>query len=311
MSGSMLVLFEMAPSLSWWVRFVPPVALLVLAMMAAICPVRGPALHGLGPVPCAATLLVPRWDEAPCVRGPALARAGEEMDEAVAVSEAAAALCAGVEVVFEAASFGAAAAGDLIGDFALAGKTVGVKETPSADVYMPDFEGNSSRDCEHLRAECVCSPVCSFGVSPRRDCVCNSGALNLLAAFACAFCFQPYLDAMLAALFFVPGLLFKGVGKDKCKKKKRSSSFLPGKDLTQASCSIRGEGHRALESAELVQERQEIFNIDEIRVTSGMPSFACPLKQQQLCKVLEVVPGQELLKRMERSSLGKEVSSFS
>ena len=58
---------------------------------------------------------------------------------------------------------------------------------------------------------------------------------------------------------------FEGVGEDKNKNVKISSSFLPGRDLTQVSCSIRVEGRYALESADLVQERQENFNIDVIR----------------------------------------------
>ena len=40
---------------------------------------------------------------------------------------------------------------------------------------------------------------------------------------------------------------------------------MPGKDLTHVSCSIRVEGRYAIESAELVQERQENFNIDVIK----------------------------------------------
>ena len=44
-----LVKFGMAPKMSLWVRSVPPAALHVLAMMAAIPLVRGPALSGFGP----------------------------------------------------------------------------------------------------------------------------------------------------------------------------------------------------------------------------------------------------------------------
>ena len=50
------------------------------------------------------------------------------------------------------------------------------------------------------------------------------------------------------------------------------------------------------------------------RSTSGVTTEMPPpfvQKHQQQRKVLEVVPGQELLKRRKRSSLGKEVSSFS
>ena len=79
---------------------------------------------------------------------------------------------------------------------------------------------------------------------------------NLPAAIACAFCFQSLLAAMLAACFYVPGLLFKGMEKDGCKKRKIPSSFLPGEDLHQASCLIRVEGCAELE------EGQESFNND-------------------------------------------------
>ena len=65
-----LVKFGTAPKLSWWVRSVPPAALLVLAMMAAISLVRGPALHGLGPVCYAATLLTLMCYEALFFEGP-------------------------------------------------------------------------------------------------------------------------------------------------------------------------------------------------------------------------------------------------
>ena len=70
------------------------------------------------------------------------------------------------------------------------------------------------------------------------------------------------MDAMLAAVLFVPGLLFKGMGNDN--RKRYSSNFLPGKDLSQASCLTRVEGSHALEIVEL-EERQEPFNIDTIR----------------------------------------------
>ena len=95
---------------------------------------------------------------------------------------------------------------------------------------LPD---DSSSVCDCRFGVCVCSPSGSYGWFE------SWGALNLFAAFASAFCFQPYVDAMLAALFFFPGFLFEGVGEDKNKKVKISSSFLPGRDLTQVSCSIR------------------------------------------------------------------------
>ena len=49
--------------------------------------------------------------------------------------------------------------------------------------------------------------VCFLSVGSMR----YSGTWNLPAAIACAFCFQSLLAAMLAACFYVPGLLFKGM----------------------------------------------------------------------------------------------------
>ena len=51
------VKFGTAPKLSLWGRSVPPAALLVLAMMAAIPLIRGPALSGFGPIWSAATMM--------------------------------------------------------------------------------------------------------------------------------------------------------------------------------------------------------------------------------------------------------------
>ena len=123
-----------------------------------------------------------------------------------------AALC---EIVYEAASFGAAAPGGLFEGFVLVGETVGVDLLPSAGVLVPDLGGDSSRACVHLSADRVCSNVGSNGMS-------NPGTWNLPAAIACAFCFQLLSAAMLAACFFVPGFLCKGMIKDGCKKRKIS-----------------------------------------------------------------------------------------
>ena len=57
------------------------------------------------------------------MRGLALARVEEVMDETGAVSDVDAALC---EIVYEAASLGAAAPGGLFEGFVLVGETVGV-----------------------------------------------------------------------------------------------------------------------------------------------------------------------------------------
>ena len=100
------------------------------------------------------------------------------------------------------------------------------------------------------------------------------------AAIACAFCFQSLLAAMLAACFYVPGLLCKGMKKDGCKKRKITSCFLPGHDLPQASCLIRVEGHSALACAEL-EEGHESFNNnipwDDVSdaVVTESPEYQC------------------------------------
>ena len=166
------------------------------------------------------------------MRGPALARVEEVMDEMGVVSKVDAALC---EIVYEAASFGAAAPGGLFGGFVLVGETVGVELLLSAGGLVPDLKGNSSGACDHLSADRVCSPVGSI-------CVSNPGTWNFPAAIVCAFCFQLLLAAMLGACFYVPGLLFKGMNKDECKKRKISSSFLPGEDLTIGACMRRAGG---------------------------------------------------------------------
>ena len=70
---------------------------------------------------------------------------------------------------------------------------------------MPDLKDHSSRVFVSLSAVHLCSPVGSMRCS---------GTWNLPAAFAYAFCFQSLLAAMLAAFFYVPGLLFKGMEKD-------------------------------------------------------------------------------------------------
>ena len=58
------------------------------------------------------------------------------------------------------------------------------------------------------------------------------------------------------------------MNKDGCKKRKIPSSFLPGRDLPQASCLIRVEEHFALACAEL-EVGQESFNnnipLDDVR----------------------------------------------
>ena len=257
-----LVKFAMAPKLSLWVRTVPPAVLPLFAMMAAIPLVCGLTLSGFGPIWHAATMLAalllecglalvglgPIWFAATLVtlmesmallKGLALAR--EDVDVPGAVSMVDAALC---ETAYEDALFGAAA------PVALESEIVGVLAVPSVGVLMPDFKNHSSRVCVSLSADHLCSPVGSMH---------NSGTWNLPAAIACAFCFQSLLAAMLAACFYVPGLLFKGMVKDGCKKRKTSSSFLPGRDLPQASCLIRVEGHSAVASAEL-EEGHESFN---------------------------------------------------
>ena len=179
-----LVKFGMAAKLSLWVRSVPPAALLVLAMMAAILLVRGPPLYGLGPVCYAATLLTLMCYEALFVRGLHLARVEEVMDETGAVSEVDAALC---EIVNEAASVGAAAPGGLFGGFVLVGETVGVDLFPSAGVLVPDLKGNCCRACDHLSAGRVCSHLCeqTWNVEIAR---CDRVCLLLSAPFGCDAC---------------------------------------------------------------------------------------------------------------------------
>ena len=173
------------------------------------------------------------------LKGLALAR--EDVDVLGAVSKVDAALC---EIAYKDALFGAAA------PVALDGEIVGVVPVPSAGVLVPDLKNHSSRVCVSLSADHLCSPVGSMHYP---------GTWNLPAAIACAFCFQSLLAAMLAACFYVPGLLFKGMKKDRCTKRKISSSFLPRRDLLQASCLIRVEGPSALASAEL-EEGHESFN---------------------------------------------------
>ena len=96
------------------------------------------------------------------MRGLALARVEEVMDETGAVSEVNAALC---EILYKAASFGAAASGGLFEGFVPVGEKVGLDLLPSAGILVPDLKGNSSRACVHLSADRVCSPVGSIGMS--------------------------------------------------------------------------------------------------------------------------------------------------
>ena len=84
------------------------------------------------------------------------------------------------------------------------GEIVGEIAVPAAGVLVPDLKNHSSRVCVSLSADHLCSPVGSMHYS---------GTWNLPAAIACAFCFQSLLAAMLAACFYVPGLLFKGMEK--------------------------------------------------------------------------------------------------
>ena len=164
------------------------------------------------------------------LKGLALAR--EDVDVPGAVSMVDAALC---ETAYEDALFGAAASvaldGEIVGVVDVPGATsmvdVALRETaymdalfgaaapvaldseiasvlavPIAGVLMPDFKNHSSRVFVSLSADHLCSPVGSMH---------NSGTWNLPAAITCAFCFQSLLAAMLAACFYVPGLLFKGM----------------------------------------------------------------------------------------------------
>ena len=201
----------------------------------------------------------------------------EVVDVTVDVSEVDAAMC---ESAYKDALFSAAA------PVALDGDTVGVVSVPSAGVLVPDLKSNSSCACVSLSADRVCSPVGSMH---------HSGTWNLPAAIACAFCFQSLLAALLAACVYVPVLHFKGMNEDGCKKRKISSSFLPGQDLPQASCLI------ALACAAL-EEGHESFNNnvpwDDVSDTSV---------QQPHLKVPAVLSIQVPGKRNTRSSL----SSFS
>ena len=158
-------------------------------MLAALLLVCGLALVGLGPICFAATLLILMGSVA-LLRGLALARV-EVVDVTGSVPEVDAALC---ESAYKDALFGAAA------PVALDGEIVGVVSVPSAGVLVPDLKGNSSRVCLPLSADRVYSPVGSMHCS---------GTWNFPAAIACAFCFQSLLAAMLAACFYVPGLLFQ------------------------------------------------------------------------------------------------------
>ena len=71
------------------------------------------------------------------------------------------------------------------------------------DHDVSDPGNNSSSTCDGPCAECVCSPVSSAIIT---------------GIFVSGFCFQTIMDAMLAAVLFLPGLLFKGMGNDKRKK---------------------------------------------------------------------------------------------
>ena len=212
-----LVKFVMSPKLSLWGRSVPPAVLPLLAMMAAIPLVCGLTLSGFGPIWHAATMMAalhlvcgfalfglgPFWFAATLLtlmgyealfeRGLALAR-----EEVVGVTGDVSAVDARTEIVYEDASFGAAA------PVALDDEIVGVVSVSSAGVFVPDLKGNSSRACACLSADPVCTPVGSIGMS-------HSGMWNLPAVISCAFSFQSLLAAMLAVCFYVPGLLFSKV----------------------------------------------------------------------------------------------------
>ena len=174
----------------------------------------------------------------------------------------------------------------------------------------------SSRDCGFLRGEDSCSQDCS------------NWALDLLALppllvstvfqpFIGVLCFQPSVDALLAALLFMPGFIsrrqrtcVKGMGKDG-KVKKALCCFWLGKTEAQASSLIRAEFFFfALGSAEL-EKRQEPFNIDIAwnDVRSAVVT-ECPECQFEAAAAVAAVPSQEPWQRQKRSSLGK-ASSFS
>ena len=138
-------------------------------------------------------------------------------------------------------------------------------------------------------------------------CAALSVACTILESGICPL--RSRVAAMLAACFYVPGLLFKGMNKDGCKKRKISSSFLPGQDLPQASCLIRVEGHSALACAKL-EEGQESFNNDfpwddvSDAVVTESPEYQCAAAAfEGTSRSVHSGPG----KRNTRSSL----SSFS
>ena len=304
-----LVKFVMAPKLSLWVRTVPPAMLPVLAMMAAIPLVCGLTLSGFGPIWHAATMMAalllvcglalaglgPIWIAATLLTLMGLALAQEDVDVPGAVSVVDAALCETAYVDALGAAAPVALDGEMVGvvdvpgttsmvDAALcetafmdalfgaaAGEVVGTVAVFTAGFLVPDLKDHSSRVFDSLSADHLCSPVSSMH---------NSGTWYLPAAIACAFCFQSLLAALLVACFFVPGLLSKGMEKDGCEKRKIYSSFLPGRDLPQASCLIRVEGQTALASAELEEGHESFNNIiawDDVRdaVVTESPEYQC------------------------------------
>ena len=123
-------------------------------MMAALLVVCGLALFGLGQIWFAATLLTLMGYEALFVRGLALARE-EVVDVTGDVSEVDGALC---EIVYEAASFGAAALGVWLGALCcLARQWVWIWCLLQVFSCLI-LKGNSSRACVCLSADRVCSP---------------------------------------------------------------------------------------------------------------------------------------------------------
>ena len=165
-----------------------------------------------------------------------------------------------------------------------------VLEVPFPCLCFDDAETTcSSCACGYLRGDDSCSPICSIQalnllvvsacVYTCSSCVCgfllgedsssqdsSIAALHLLVVVAFSFCFQPFV--LRFQPFALPFLrvacsisrrqrsCVKGMWKD-CKGEKEPICFQARKIEAQASSLIQAESFIALESAELVKERQE------------------------------------------------------
>ena len=133
----------------------------------------------------------------------------------------------------------------------------------NGDVFVVPYPRLCCDDAETTCSSCDCVFLLGEDSSSQDSSI---AALHLLVVVAFSFCFQPVVLRFLPFVFLALCVAssfsrrqrscVKGMWKD-CKGEKEPICFQAGKIEAQASSLIQAESFIALESAELVKERQE------------------------------------------------------